>query len=160
MRDPFLLVACRHALYGPWHCPLAGCTADATGGLGWGGLVRGSSTVLLTERRPWKLLVDPLVCFRHYGGSKINHEWTVLSWRHGGSLQGALCDVTLSQTCCSPRAEMVGDTEEALKCHNEHWALCFRHGPQNCASTTPPAPPAHIIERPGFHHPDPQKEVT
>lgn len=82
----------------PWHCPLTGCTAGATGGV-WG-----SSTVPLTERGPWKLLVDPLVCFRHYGGDKINHEWAVLSWWGGGSLRGALCDVTLSQTCCSPGA--------------------------------------------------------
>lgn len=70
----------------------------------WEGVGGGSSTVPLTERGPWKQLVDPLVCFHHYRGSKINHEWAVLSWWCGGSLRGALCDVTLSQTCCSPRA--------------------------------------------------------
>lgn len=86
------------------------------------------------------------MCFRHYSGSKINREWTVLSWRHGGSLQAALCDVTLSQTCCSPRASMVGDTEGALKCHNEHWALCFATAPKIVPAPAPrPAPSSRSV---------------
>lgn len=95
--------------------------------------------------RPWAMETScwSLVCFRCHRDSKINHEWAV--YLAVGALR-AWCVMWHCHTCVIPRGLNCGDTEGALKCHNEHWALCFIKSPKTLTTPiVPPMPPSRVL---------------